>query len=105
MFFRLLLLVANRFSAEKSGVFATKVYKMIRIVYNTHVAMKSGLKGDKCQNTWNTSCTPYRDEKRTESTMCLSLCDEKCGLKEFRVPLFCLFLDPFKRILVSAKDG
>ena len=46
------------------------VYKMIRIVYNTHVAMKSGLKEHSTNTTYLTffqGYTPYRDEKRTES--------------------------------------
>ena len=76
------------------------VYKMIRIVYNTYVAMKSGLKALNKYHIFNLflvtlptamksglkdvckmrcrirlpGYTPYRDEKRTESTMCLSLC-------------------------------
>ena len=44
------------------------VYKMIRIVYNTHVAMKSGLKALNKYHIFNlfSGYTPYRDEKRTE---------------------------------------
>ena len=47
------------------------VYKMIRIVYNTHVTMKSGLKALNKYHIFNlfSGYTPYRDEKRTERTI------------------------------------
>ena len=62
------------------------VYKMIRIVYNTHVAMKSGLKGDKPKHMEMNapSYTPYRDEKRTERHNIGS--QDRCDVESVTLP-------------------